>query len=229
MSHIPVPSAPPNLYAGPQLRSPRGLSVAVTVLLAVCLAADLLSIGTEFHIHDMLGGSISGDEADRADMLLGAVGLVQVLALAATAVVFIIWFHRVRVNAGIFAQDSQSKGAGWAIGGWFIPFGALWIPRQIASDVWNASTQAAPDGSWRKVSQVPVTAWWSAWVLSMALSWVGQGAGRSEVGSVSRSTVELLMAADAADIAAAVLAVLFVRKLTRMQHIKATEGPYATV
>lgn len=69
------------------------------------------------------------------------------LALLATATVFIVWFHRVRTNAGVFAPDLQSRGAGWAIGGWFIPIGNLWIPRGVAGDVLRASRHDTCHGS----------------------------------------------------------------------------------
>jgi hypothetical protein len=213
------------------LKSPGGLSVAVTVLLALCAVTDLLSIAAEARTYGRLGGNgvLTPSEADWWSDWSGLTALFQATALIATAVVFIIWFHRVRVNAGIFAPDSQSKGAGWTIGCWFVPLGNLWIPRQIASEIWEASAQRGRDGSYRPVSQAPVKAWWLTWVSSVILGRFSTVVGGSDIAGPSTSSIGTLLATDAINLAAAVLAILFVRKLTRMQHTRATEGPYAAV
>ncbi|WP_329118256.1 DUF4328 domain-containing protein [Streptomyces sp. NBC_01465] len=213
----------------PVLKSPQGLATGVTVLLALCAVADLVAIASHAYTYSLLGDweSLTLDEARRSDRWAGQSASYQFTALFVTAVVFVIWFHRVRVNAEVFAQDSQTKRAGWAVGGWFIPFGCLWIPRQIAGEVWDASTQAAPDGSRRKVSQAPVTIWWTAWVLAMALRALASVTDRAEIAGPSQDSVGVLLVADSVHFVAAVLAILFVRKLTRMQNIKATQGPRA--
>ncbi|MBO0510658.1 DUF4328 domain-containing protein [Streptomyces beijiangensis] len=231
MSNTPAFIPPRELRAAglPVLKSPKGLSVAVTVLLVLCAATDVLSIVAEAHGYRLLGriGTYTVEEGRRADDRIGLANTFRGQALVCTAVVFIIWFRRVRVNAGVFAPDRVHKGVGWAIGGWFVPIGNLWIPRQVAGEVWDASTQTAPDGSWRKVSQLPVTVWWTAWVSSLLLGRLTMLVDRSDVTGVSRDSMGIAMVTDAVDIVAAVLAILFVRKLTRLQHIKATQGPRA--
>jgi hypothetical protein len=111
-------------------------------------------------------GAVTQAEGDRGDALYGVSGLVQIVTLLATAVVFIVWFHRARVNAEVFAPHAFTKGRGWAIGAWFVPIGNLFLPRRIVREIWDASAQAAPDGSWRQVSQVPLSLWWSLWIAS---------------------------------------------------------------
>lgn len=149
---------------GPVLRSPNGLATAVTVLLSVVIAADLLAVFADLNMYSLMGrivsdgaGAVSQAERDRGDSLNGVSTLLQILTLLATAVVFIVWFHRARVNAEVFAPNAFSKGRGWAIGAWFVPIGNLFLPARIAREIWNASAQAAPDGSWRQVSQMPLS------------------------------------------------------------------------
>ncbi|WP_330328968.1 DUF4328 domain-containing protein [Streptomyces sp. NBC_00536] len=192
------------------LRSPSGLATALTVLLAVAgavdLAAGLIGFGTE----DGAGAGFGADDPlTRETLLLGSVALVQLALLVATGVVFIIWFHRVRVNGGAFRPDLFSQGPGWAIGAWFVPFLNLVRPFRIAKEIWAASVQAGPDGSARALSVTPITLWWMTFV------------GSNLVSRGSASAGDLLSAVSA------VFAVLFVRKLTALQVTKATQGPYA--
>ncbi|MFG2227460.1 DUF4328 domain-containing protein [Streptomyces sp. NPDC048644] len=60
--------------------------------------------------------------------LFAASGKVQLAVTVATAVVFIVWFHRARVNAGVFAPNCHAMKHGWAIWGWVVPVVNLWSP-----------------------------------------------------------------------------------------------------
>ncbi|WSS48961.1 DUF4328 domain-containing protein [Streptomyces sp. NBC_01180] len=168
-------------------------------------------------------------QGKRADRLVSWGDSVGMLTLVPTAVVFIIWLYRSRKNADVFARDIQGRGAGWAIGGWFIPIGSLWIPHGVASAAWDASSPAAPDGTRRTIPSTLVSAWWATWVISLVLGRIGPALSGSDDLKAYRQSVGIMLAGDVADIVAAVLAVLFVRKLTHMQHTKVAEGPYATV
>ncbi|MEV6583023.1 DUF4328 domain-containing protein [Streptomyces sp. NPDC051582] len=239
----PYPAAPyPGMpYAAPRppadvLRSPRGLALAVCVLLGVAAAVNLFSAAVSGYVHSLMRRVIAdpagvGDDAlDRSDILTGIAGGLQVVILLATAVVFIIWFHRVRVNGEIMRPDVFSQTRGWAIGGWFIPIGNLFLPYRTAKEIWTASTRFAPDGSLREVSAAPVNAWWAVWVLS-ALSdrLFSTLYGRAETPEALRDASSVGMVCDLLTVAAAVLAIVFVRKLTAMQTAKAEQGPYASV
>ncbi|WP_406180704.1 DUF4328 domain-containing protein [Streptomyces sp. NBC_01006] len=218
------------------LRSPRGLAVAVTALLGVAAAVNLFSAAISGYVFSLMK-RVSADPADvgqgtldRSDILTAVAGFLQALILLATAVVFIIWFHRVRVNGEIMRPDAFVQKRGWAIGAWFIPIGNLFLPFQIAKQTWTASTQLGPDGSFREVSAAPLNAWWALWASSLVLdrvfSLMYKGADTPEA---LRDASAVGMVTDLVTVAAAVLAIVFVRKLTAMQTTKAEQGPYAAV
>ncbi|MFJ4846704.1 DUF4328 domain-containing protein [Streptomyces sp. NPDC088733] len=217
------------------LRSPLGLANAVTALLALVLACDVFSIAADINLWSVAGSvvadgpmSVSVDDADRAELLLSVTALLQGLGFLATAVVFIIWFHRVRGNGEIFSPNGFDKGRGWAIGGWFVPFLNLRLPYRIARETWTASTQAAPDGSWRPIRTGIVTVWWVALVADrIATQLTSQMYSKAESSDALRDSAVGMSLSDGLDIVAAVLAILFVRRLTAMQHLKATQGPVA--
>ncbi|MFD4241618.1 DUF4328 domain-containing protein [Streptomyces sp. NPDC058525] len=233
----PYPGQP--VYAGPPppgdvLRSPQGLATALTVLLSVAGAVNLFSAGVNLFawsaMKDLIAGADRGasDKLSVSDGLTALAGSLQLLTLLGTATVFIIWFHRVRVNGEIFRPDAFTLGRGWAIGAWFVPIGNLFLPFRTARQIWTASTQLAPDGSYRPVSAAPLTAWWLVWVLAACVDRVyAQMYKYAETSEAARDASAVGVLSDLLMVAAAVLAVLFVRKLTALQNTKAIQGLYA--
>ncbi|MFI8518367.1 DUF4328 domain-containing protein [Streptomyces sp. NPDC085481] len=207
------------------LRNPNGLSYAVVSLLGVTVVVDVLSLIATFGVRADFQGDLA-DHPDPAgyggDMGMAVAGIAQGMLLVATATVFIIWFHRLRQNAEVWAGDLQGRSTGWAIGAWFIPVANLVIPRGVAADIWRASRREpyAADGGGEFAL---LNGWWTLFVLDAL---VGRVASRmydkaDTVDGIVTAT-GWLMTSDLLNIAAAVLAILFVRKLTSMQHTKAT-------
>ncbi|GAA3073733.1 hypothetical protein GCM10017562_46900 [Streptomyces roseofulvus] len=203
------------------LRNPHGLATAVTVLLGVDVFLCLLSAGTEgWLLADPLAAAeaFAGIEAGGLALPAFAFALTGI----ATAVVFLIWFHRVRQNAGVFAPDSQTRTEGWAIGAWFIPLANLWIPRQIAVEVWRASRRdpSAADGA-RELTLL--NSWWTCFVVGVVLDRLSSSLyDQAETLDALTTAATWSLAGYGFIVAAGVLAILFVRRLTSMQHTRAT-------
>ncbi|THA75002.1 DUF4328 domain-containing protein [Streptomyces sp. A0642] len=223
---MPTPAGPAPLSS---LRSPVGIGKAVCVLLGAVAVADVASIAAGGYARQVYDTAMAGDflmfddaRADRADALYQASGSLRMLLFLATVVVFLVWFRRVRLNAEVFDAYAHTLRPGWAIGGWFVPLGNLWLPHRVASGVWTASS---PGGSHRPPAPSGLLhAWWAALLCSEFLSRLQ---GRLYPDAVERDAVlrsfDVGMVADMIDIAAAVLAVLFVRRLTAMQSERAAE------
>lgn len=229
MAHPPMPMAPMPV-PGPFLRSPVGLSHAVTALLGVVMLADVLNMAAAFFMRSQMDRITSGvgdvdlTDVDRADSAIAGTSVFYLLALLATATVFIIWFHRVRQNAEVFAPDTQRRSAGWAIGGWFIPFANLWIPRGIALDVLRAGEPNPYSGTVRHQSLL--NSWWGMWIASNLFDRLAtQRYDDAESPQAVHDATGWLITGSLLDIGAAVLAVLFVRRLTAAQNAKALTGP----
>ncbi|MEU9015650.1 DUF4328 domain-containing protein [Streptomyces sp. NPDC048479] len=203
------------------LRSPVGLSYAVVALLCIVVAADVFSLFAAAGLRNLMGTAYSVTALEQALSVTDAAGVVQGVAQFATAVVFIIWFHRVRANADEFAPDLQRRGRGWAIGGWFVPIGNFYLPRAIAADIWAASRQD-PYGTGKQEPHTIVNVWWMAWLVANLVNGI---AGAQY--DMAQTADEFLAGADAfivgslTDIGAALLAVVVVQRLTRMQLTKA--------
>ncbi|MFF9777128.1 DUF4328 domain-containing protein [Streptomyces sp. NPDC013978] len=218
-----MPLGPP-----PLLRSPVGLGRAVAILLGAVAVADVVAVWADLSLLDVMNRMLADDwsvalerDSDRADGLMALAAALQTFTYLATAVVFLVWFHRVRVNAEVFDPFGHRKKRGWAIGGWFVPVVNLWFPRRIAVDCWDAS------GPWQKPrSHALVNTWWKLWLLSLFAGEVGDRAYfRAEEAEEYRTAAQQMLFADSLEIVSAVFAALFVLALTRMQDDKARSGP----
>ncbi|MGW3496236.1 DUF4328 domain-containing protein [Streptomyces sp. NPDC001020] len=226
---ITPPLGPSHVGApGAWLRSPVGLGRAAAAALGLVIAADLFSIWADFLQFDVTGDLMDGvigpdvtRRADHADDMYGVSGIAQVVTLVISIVVYLCWFYRVRVNAEVFDQSAHSKSRGWAIGAWFTPVVNLWFPRRIALDVWDASTPWAA-----RRSHGLVNAWWSLWIVSLLADRAAYTSyDRAETASALHDASRTMVFSDAVDVAAALLAIAVVLRLTRMQHQKALAGP----
>ncbi|WP_327343861.1 DUF4328 domain-containing protein [Streptomyces europaeiscabiei] len=198
------------------------------MLLGTVAAVDLVAVWADMVLLDVSDRMADGEwgpavarDSDWADLLVGLAGNLQMLTFFATIAVFLVWFHRVRVNAEVFDPSGHGLRRGWAIGGWFVPPVLLWFPRRIALDCWGASSPRE-----KPRSHSLVNAWWALWLISLVVREVADKAYyEAETASDHRSAALQMLFADTVEIVAAVLAVLFVLALTRMQDDKVRSGP----
>ncbi|MFE2290121.1 DUF4328 domain-containing protein [Streptomyces sp. NPDC059452] len=225
-----VPATGPGGWGvGTWPRSPVGLSWAVIALLGTVIATDLAALASGIHLRGLWAGwaddgieTVFGSRGERAEGLHAAAGVAQLIAFLATAVVFIIWFHRTSRNAEVFDPSVPTLGPGWSVGGWFVPIANFWFPYRVAAGSWKASTPVSPEGVRLPVSRAPLHLWWAVWVAAVILDRIAARTWeRAEEPGEIVDGLALVLAADALDIVSAVLAVLFVRALTRMQVARA--------
>ncbi|MDI3421742.1 DUF4328 domain-containing protein, partial [Streptomyces luteolus] len=193
------------------------------MLLAVVIVTDALAVWAGYRSIDVVNrldtpgsGAVTEREVNSVDLWYALAGIAQTVALIATAVVFLVWFYRVRVNAEVFAPEYHEKKRGWTIGGWFCPVVNLWFPRRIALDIWKASS----DGNRRGAALL--NWWWALWVTTLLIGWTASRQyARAETTDEVQNALGSVLLTDVLDIVAAILAILFVRRLTRMQYERA--------
>ncbi|GHI05450.1 hypothetical protein AQI88_22590 [Streptomyces cellostaticus] len=222
-----VPAPPLAAAPGAALRSPVGLGRAAATLLGLVVAADLFAV-----VADVLEMNVTGDiadgvtgagvihRADRADLLYNASGVAQAIALLATMAVYLCWLWRVRGNAEVFNPGGHSKARGWTIAGWFVPVVNLWFPRRVTLDIWDSSAPWA-----ERPSHALVNCWWGVWIVSLFADRAADTEYRhADAAAELHDAARQMLFSDVIDIAAALLAVLVVLKITRMQHQRALAG-----
>ncbi|MES4901177.1 MULTISPECIES: DUF4328 domain-containing protein [unclassified Streptomyces] len=254
-----IPAAPPLAYpAAPAMGMPtggvdlrRGLSTTLVVLFGVAIPALLfvfVARGDQYGtLGDILDGgllSMSSEDLRKledADDVYTTAVVLYFFIMVALAVVWAVWFRRLRLNAEAFAPGQHRFGSGWAAGSWFTPVVNLWFPKQIANDIWRASSPQGP----HNVRRGLLNGWWVTWIVAAVTNVIGtlrynalRGKMESADYSPSYSEVKgdlddlqgilaIDMFATAVLIAAAVLALLLVRQITAMQEQRASLPPQA--
>lgn len=203
---------------------------AVVALVAV-IGADLITIGSDWLEIDLMnrvldGEDVTFDELDSNDVRQGVVALVLLGALVAATILFIRWFHLAYRNLVPLGVPELRFKPGWAIGSWFVPILNLWRPKQIANDIWRGSDPGAPaeqGGGWTdRRTPALLAVWWGAWLLT---GFVANAAARlwfrSDTPEDLRDAATLDAVSSGIDIAAALLAIVLIRRLTARQQERA--------
>ncbi|MEE1788338.1 DUF4328 domain-containing protein [Streptomyces sp. SP17BM10] len=205
------------------------VALAFNILLAVlAIGADITALVFYSLAHEP-GSDIELTDFDTLEGVAKGLEGATFPLLALGAAAFITWFHLVRRNAGLFLPLGHRRGTGWTIGAWITPIVQLWFPQQLMADSWDASAPVGPDGRRRPVGRGLVSAWWAAWLCSLLLTRIATDLGSWPGGPVDpRATLGADIGAGTVRIAAAVLLILVVRRLTAMQEERrAMVNPHA--
>ncbi|MEU9050596.1 DUF4328 domain-containing protein [Streptomyces sp. NPDC048384] len=221
----------PLLPSGAPASSRALLAVAAGGLALVALC-DVFSLFAGFRLRAVIdgdGGFVTApqQELDAAASLYDTAGRFQVMVYLPAAIVFVVWFFRMRRNTGLLTPDRFRNGPGWAIGAWLIPLVNLWMPYRVAFDMWGAATQLPAEGETHRTRVWPLNLWWALFVFSVLFNrYAGQKYRNAETLTEIKDAVGQYMAADVVHIAAAAAAIHFAVRLTAMQRRKAVEGLY---
>lgn len=139
-----------------------GTMLLVLIPLQALAVADSWSlVGTA---RDYLAGRISDTEFENASG--GGLGTLAGFLVIPIAVVSILWMQRMAQNLRAIGRRGITWSPGWAIGGWFVPPGVLYVvPWLMFRELWKASApDVAPgDTSWKQEKVPPIVDLW--WVL----------------------------------------------------------------
>ncbi|RVX41961.1 serine/threonine protein kinase [Nonomuraea polychroma] len=92
----------------------------------------------------------------------------QMIVGVGLLVCWLLWFFRVRVGAERLAPGQLRYRPSMAVYSWFIPIGNLWLPKQIADDIWRASSPPGRSGTMAPAGLLHT--WWALWLVTF-LTW----------------------------------------------------------
>lgn len=165
------------MASGPMRWYPlRGVATALVVLLSISVATALAAATAAlrerqaFHdaVEDFAGLSALAD----AERLTGSLIALGVFVGIAVAVLLVVWMWRAAKDLEALGRFNPTLGAGWAIGGWFVPVASLVLPAVVAVGLWKGSDATIPGGStaWKRAPTSPLVAlWWISWIVATAL------------------------------------------------------------
>jgi hypothetical protein len=161
----------------------------------------------------MLSRLIDGQAVTEAELVASddRIALIASLIWPARivgAIAFITWLYRAYGNVDAVEPGGRRFDRGWAIGAWFVPFLALWRPKQIVNDIWRA-------GDTHQGFLIG-TIWWTLWLLMTPYYWVANGMYTdAQTPEEIRTASATLLVGDLIGVTTAVLAVMIAIRATR--------------
>lgn len=179
------------------------------------------------------GEYVSEQEANSSDLMQGIIGLVQIGLYIASVVVFSNWFrraygnlHRVGIN---YIQHKESM----AVWTWFIPIVCFYRPVQLMNEIWTETQRKIKkiDSSYAiKNGGLILGLWWTLFVLSNFIGrYVLKTAFKQDTVEHLIESSEATMISDILQIPEALLVILIVYKLSKMESKLAEESKKLTV
>ncbi|MFF3847737.1 DUF4328 domain-containing protein [Streptomyces sp. NPDC002328] len=202
--------------------------------LALAAVSDLVSVyaGVRHFLEiDGDAGSVtlSQSELDAASSLSDTAVRWQGMVFLPCAIVFVLWFSRMRRATGPLAPDRFRDGPGWAVGGWIVPVVNLWMPYRVAFDMWAASTPVPRDGEDHRLRTWPLNLWWGLFVSAALFKVFGRiEYEKAETLPQLQDSLIWYAAADTLHMLSAPAAAYFAVQLTAMQRHKVSHDPLGT-
>jgi hypothetical protein len=209
----PVPVAP----AAKSLRVPAMFVQLGLGAYIVSAFADIALVGL-FEKAVVRADEDTATDADRTLLLAGAAtSLVVLMAVVFTVVAFIVWLYRARKNLVTWGIQGLRYGPGWAIGGWFIPIANLVIPKLVVDTVWSGSKLPPAERAARRSSNGLIWSWWLCLLVGNLMTNVAARERFTRDDTVAE-IVGFNTPSTALMVVAAFLAIVLVRRITRMQE-----------
>ena len=212
-------------YRSPSVRA--YLAMGVLVLLGIVAVATILSTKAEIDLLQRVvaGESVTEAEARANDSRQQLVSMIFLGVYAASAVAFIAWMYRSSQNlASLNGYDRryQKYPPVHTVFWWFVPVAHLWQPYRVMKHLWNETHCLAEDTSPRLLMM-----WWLFWLVFNALGWVTAWAMFAPAYANIESFINVgyrTIASQLFLIAAGVLAVVIILKVTRTQDRRNQSG-----
>ncbi len=194
------------------------------LLAAVVSAASLaLDLPHLIRVEDALDGQLTSAELAESRNRTDAGLLVAGLALLPAVFTFLLWYYRAYRNLPrLGATDLKHRN--WAIVlYWFIPLVSLLLPKRVLNDVWRASDPEPPPAQGRRWRGRPIPTllgWWWGVVVAYQLA-TGRVFALDTTGDGledERSEMLFSIFADLLGIAASVITILVVKRVTERQE-----------
>ena len=168
----PPDEARPHPGLAHKYRSAGTLAIALRMMFTAWFMLAAVEFGSLVVLFRMVDAVVDNPFAYAWETLDRQIGLwdsmywVELGFGAVLAFLFITWMFRAYGNLRALGATGASFGRGWSIGGWFLPFANLVIPKKIADDIWKSSDADTRAGAAWRINPLDwrIHAWWAAFV-----------------------------------------------------------------
>ncbi|WP_299895252.1 DUF4328 domain-containing protein [uncultured Aquimarina sp.] len=174
-----------------------------------------------------IGQYIDPSEATSNDLRQGILGIIQTGIYITSIVLFLNWFRRAYGNLhrlGITYLKHKESMAVWT---WFIPIISFFRPVQIMSEIWTETQEKIKkfDASYiKKNGGLIIGLWWTLFILSNFIGrYVLKTAFKQDTIEQLIEGTQAILLSDAMQIPEALLVILIVVKLSKMEAKLAKE------
>ena len=206
-------------------RTIQSLGLLLQLLFGLFIVGSVVSVVTAWAYRGLLldleagRALVPSDATLIEDRYIMAAG-VTAAAYLAIGVAFLVWFWRAYSNLTALGKHRKRR-AGWAIGGWLVPFANLVIPYWIAAEIWRESRlETATDLLGNEPNMEPVISWWALFLITGVVNQIAlftAGDLEGNPGQVAAG-VGIDVVGSIVGIAAAMAAMRFVRTATERQE-----------
>ncbi|MDD5149340.1 MAG: DUF4328 domain-containing protein [Flavobacterium sp.] len=142
------------------------------LLIWIALAMNCISLISSYFQYDLLqtaanGGKISAEDITSNDNREQAIGIIQIIVFAVSAITFIQWFRRAYFNLHL-RVNHLSHSEGWAAGCWFVPIINLFRPYQIMKELFQETHLFLKRNDIftnEHFSTSSLSLWWTFWII----------------------------------------------------------------
>jgi len=233
-----LPTHTPNRGLTHPYRPPGTLAIALRMMFTAWLILESFALGSLIVLYRIVDALAHNPFAYTNEtfttqlsiwdsMLVVEIGFGVVLAF-----LFISWMFRAYGNLPALGGYRATSGRGWAIGGWFVPIGNLFIPKGIANEIWTSPDHTTRGGiGWRPGPvDVRIHIWWATFILGrVAFSISNMLVDDASLPGEVRNATVLAIAGVVVTMVSAVLAIWYVTNASVRQTaaVKATGRPVA--
>lgn len=189
---------------------PRGLATLAAAGFVACALVGWLGVGVDLanllQVRTLYTGRVvDGSQRAMVETTLRIAGIVKLVVVALTAVAFLAWLYRLRVNVRALGMRRLVYTREWSVLAFLVPLLNFVRPYQVMSEIWQASDPSVLDPfEWKSVEPPRILGrWWASCVLAATLQLAAWGLSLS-TGAIA---LKVLLASAAAVVADGTLAV----------------------
>jgi hypothetical protein len=160
----------------PPFVSTQRISRVIGGLFFITAAVSWIAVGYDLSEVRLAGAIVSGADVASTEVLSHSIagdiiGAIQLWCAALTAVIFLVWLHRVRVNVRALGVRRLVYGREWTLLAFLVPFLNAFRPLAVVREIWKASDPGSGDPLHWQAHPTPTRlhVWWWSFVAYVTL------------------------------------------------------------